>query len=412
VRGQLARNSLQTSAWLTMRVVTQAIALVLLTRLLGPRVYGSFAAVASLAVVLGLLPNLGAGFVMIARNARNETGAYDVWRYAWPVTVMLGVLLLVIYIVVAKLITNPSLPISVLLALGITELLLTPFTMLFSFALQAHERVPLSQCVQWLPLSLRTMAVLPCFWLADAQRLPMYVLFQLAASLTGAGIGLWITSRVIKLDWRPRWATRNELREGTAYAAMNLVAANPSELDKIISVSMVGSYEAGVYTATARVMGAAVTPVIGMLLASQPRLFRYAHKQTREGQRLIHSIALLALLWGGTSGALLALCSPLLPLLFGESFVSMAKLMPWLSAVAPFLSLRLAAGTIMVSLGRPLGRIAFELCGICTLIVSMLVLTPHFGIRGLAMGLMTAEASMAVIGWLLVHRYMAGDYRL
>lgn len=404
--GKLARSTLQTSVWLGMRVITQAGVLVLLTRLLGPRVYGSFAAVASLAVVLGLLPNLGAGFVMLARSARDEAGVAEIWRYAWPVTALLGLLLLAVYIVAAGFITNPSLPRPVLLALGAAELLLTPFTMLLSFALQARERVPLSQCVQWLPLGLRTLAVLPCFWLAYTQRLSVYVLLQFLASLLGAAIGLWITTRHVALDWRPRGATRQELRDGASYAAMNLVAANPSELDKIVAVRLIGPHDAGIYAATARVMAATVMPVMAMLLASQPRLFRHAHEPTHAGYRLMGLIALLALTWGGVSGILLVLCAPLLPWLFGPSFAAMATLMPWLAAIAPFLSLRLAAGAVVVALGRPLGRIAFELCGVLVMIVGMLALAPHFGTLGLALALLLGEASMTVIGWWLVRRYM------
>ncbi|WP_108470806.1 lipopolysaccharide biosynthesis protein [Rhodanobacter thiooxydans] len=407
MKGPLARSSLQTSVMLGLRVMTQAMVLVLLTRLLGPRAYGSFAAAASLAVVLGLLPNFGAGFVMLARNAHDANGTAAVWRYAWPMTASFGLLLLGVYIVVAGFVTRPALPLHVLLAIGAAELLLTPFTMLLSFALQARERVPLSQCVQWLPLGLRVLAVLPCFLLPDVQRLSAYVFFQLLASLLGLLLGLWITSRLVTLDWRPRHATRQELRDGASYAAMNLVAANPSELDKIIAVRLVGAHDAGIYAATARVMAATVMPVTAMLLASLPRLFRHAHAPTREGQRLIGLIALLAMVWGLASGLLLALCSPLLPWLFGASFAVMAQLMPWLATAAPLLSLRLAAGAVLVALGKPLERMAFELCGILLLVGSMLALAPHYGIRGVAVALVIAETSMALIGWWLVRRRLA-----
>jgi len=36
----------------------------------------------------------------------------------------------------------------------------------------------------------------------------------------------------------------------------------------------------------------------------------------------------------------------------------------------------------------------------------MLVLTPYFGIRGLAMALIIAELSMALIGWWLVRQHL------
>src|SRR5690606_25434202 len=141
VKGRLAQSSLQTGLVLGLRVGTQAIVLVLLARLLGPGLYGNFAAAASLAVVLGLIPNLGAGFVMLARGARDESGIAAVWRYAWPMTGLLGLLLLALYVAAASFITDPPLPVHVLLLLGAAELLFTPFTLLLSFALQARDKV-------------------------------------------------------------------------------------------------------------------------------------------------------------------------------------------------------------------------------------------------------------------------------
>lgn len=403
MKGKLARSSLQTSVLLGLRVSTQAVVLVLLTRLLGPQMYGGFASASSLAVVLGILPNLGSGYVMMARAPRSSIAVDEVWRYAWPLTVLLGLLLLTAYLPTAYLIGGAS-PLSwpVLCCLGITELLATPFTMLLSFALQAHQRVPMSQFVQWLPLSLRVFAVLPCFAIAESARLPTYALLQMFAALIGLGIGFVITKRMVILHWRPRWPDKQELGQGTSYAAMHLVAVNPSELDKVLAVRLVGEHDAGIYAATARVMGALVMPVIAMLLAAQPRLFRHAHEPTDQGHRLIRVIALLAFGWGLLCWLLLSLCGPLLPLLFGSRFAAMAPLMPWLAVIAVPLSLRLAGGTVLVALGRPLERLGFELSGIAVLVAAMLLLGPMLGIRGLSLALLISESSMTVIGWWLV----------
>lgn len=371
--------------------------------------YGNFSAAASLAVVLGLLPNLGSGFVMLARSVNGESGIAEIWRYAWPMTGLLGLLLLVVYVGVASFITDPPLPIHVLLLLGTGELLLTPFTMLLSFALQARDKVPLSQFVLWVPLGLRILAVLPCFLLDQGERLSGYVALQVLASVAGAGLGLWITRRHVRLDWRARRPRLEELHLGGSYAAMHLVAANPSELDKIIAVRVIGAHDAGIYASTSRAMAATVMPMVALLLSSQPRLFRFSSAPNREGRRLIMMIAILALGWGLASGGLLVLCSPLLPLLFGQPFSAMATLMPWLAMVVPFLSLRLAAGTILAALGRPLERIAFEVAGVLTLAAGMFWLAPLFAVRGLAAALLISEGIMATCGWLLVIRRLPAN---
>lgn len=404
MKGALARSSLLTGMMLGLRVMTQALVLVMLTRLLGPGRFGVFASATSLAVVLGILPNLGAGFMMLARAPQGREAVADVWRYAWPMTVLLGVVLLIAYLPAAKFIAGASsLSWTILLALAISELLLMPMVMLCSYVLQATDRVPLSQFVQWLPLGLRTVAAASCFLVSDADRLQWYAGLQALMAVVGLAVGLFITRE--HLRWHPRLASPTEIREGALYASMHLVAANPSELDKITAVRLVGAAGAGVYVAATRVMGAMVTPVTALLLATQPRIFRHASMPSAEGHRLIRTVALLAGIWGLFCGVLLAVSGPLLIWLFGSRFSVMADFMPLIALVAAPLSLRLVAGTMLVALGRPLERVAFELCGIGVLVITMSVLAPLMGVKGIIVGLLASECSMMVAGWWRLRRW-------
>lgn len=404
--GKLARSSVLTASVLGLRLVTQAATLLLMTRLLQPAIYGHYASAAALAVVMGLLPNLGSGYVLLSKASGDQAAAADIWRYAWPLTVAVGALLWPIYLGLAFWLSEQQLGWHVLLLIGAAELLATPFTTLLSFALQASERVPLSQLLQWLPLGLRVFATLPCFLLPLAQRLPAYAGLQLIASLIGLAIGGYVVRRHVRLDWRPRRATSNELKQGGTYAAMLLVAANPTELDKIVAVRQIGAAEAGLYTAGSRVMGALVMPVLAMLLSAQPRLFHHARTANGNMARLVGMLFAAALAWGLFSCLVLALASPLFPWLFGTHYEQMAGLIPWMAITAPFLSLRLAAGSVLVASGHPLERIAFEIFGIVCLIVGMIVLTKSFGVFGLIAAVIAAEIGMALLGTGMIVRQL------
>jgi O-antigen/teichoic acid export membrane protein len=229
---------------------------------------------------------------------------------------------------------------------------------------------------------------------------------QLLASVLGAVLGWLLARRHIRFDWQPRSATKAELKEGGSYAAMLIVAANPTELDKIVAVRQVGAADAGIYIAGSRVMGALVMPVLAMLLAAQPRLFRHAHDPNENAGKLIRTIFVLALGWGVLSGAVLAAASPLLPLLFGHDFARTARLVPWMAITAPFLSVRLAAGSVLIALGHPLERVAFELSGVVLLLMGMLAFTPMLGALGLVAAVILAEATMCALGLALVLRHI------
>ena len=95
--GNVAKNTIKTGGLLGGRVITQAISLILLSRLLGTELYGGFVAIATLAVVMGTLPNLGAGYLMMSLKVKREDAVTFIWRFAWPLTLFIGSILLIIY---------------------------------------------------------------------------------------------------------------------------------------------------------------------------------------------------------------------------------------------------------------------------------------------------------------------------
>jgi O-antigen/teichoic acid export membrane protein len=388
---------------MAVRIVIQGATLILVTRFLGPEVYGGYISAASLAVVLGLLPNLGSGYVLMKRSSRDPGAAADVWSYAWPLTVGLGVALTVVFPFAAHPLAGDAMSLPALAVVGGVELLFSPLTLMLCFVLQSIGRVPTGQAVLTLPLLLRMLSAGACLIFTHAS-LIQFVLLQAAGSFVGLLAAFWVTTRFVKLGWRVRRPLRSEIRSGSSYAAMHIVAANPTEFDKIASPLLLGEHSAGVYSATSRVMNAIVMPVVGMLLAAQPRLFRHAAEPTESGQKLIGTVAILSCAWGLIGGIIMFNAAPMLPLLFGNSYADAAQLMPFVALAAPFVSLRLAAGTILVALGHPLQRLRFELAGIIALSGLLIIGSRLAGPRGMAVSLSTAECAMAVYGWILVRR--------
>lgn len=402
VIGNLARTSIATTGILGMRMLTQAATLILVTRLLSPSLYGDYMAAASLAVVAGLVPNLGSGYVLMARAAREGSQAVEIWRYGWPLSICIGTILCVVFPFLAQMLTQGTLSIGQLFLIGLAELLVTPLTQLLSFVLQARDRVPQGQLLLWLPFFLRAIAAAVCLIFVERSSIHFFIVLQVIGAMTGLIVALAVTLHVVRLPWMPRLPTRDEWQSGAAYAAMHVVAANPSELDKMTSPLLLGNHAAGIYSASSRVMNAVVTPVLGLLLASQPRLFRHGSAPTAEGRRLIRTLGYLGFAWGAVSAIGMVIAAPLLPYILGQSFADAALTLPWIALAAPFVCLRMTAGTILVALGKPLQRLRFELSGIL-LLGCLLATGAHvLGLRGMALGLACAEACMATYGWILV----------
>ncbi len=402
-RHSLTHSSLLTMVVLGIRLITQAGSLVLMARLLGPALYGQIAAAVSLALVTGIIPNLGAGLVLMSRMAHeSEHAPADVWSYTWPLHLGVGIILLAVYLMVAPTITDAHLPAMVWFLLGTTDILITPSTMHLSSTLQAVERVPLGQLVQWIPLGLRLLVIMPCFMLPASTILTSYASLQCMAAIAGLLCAWRITSRRVSLRAPPRAPRASEIKTGGAYAALSLISANLGELDKIVAVHAVGAYQAGIYATTSRLISAGTAPVVAILMSAQPRLFTFARRASSELERLVGRIALWAAAIGLCAALAMLLVRPLLVAMLGTAYHAIPGLLLFMAWIVPVMGLRLTAVNIMIAMGHPSRRIVFDLFGACSLVALMIFFGRRHGASGLGMALLGNELLLAVLGWWIV----------
>lgn len=406
----VAKNTIKTGGLLGVRVITQAISLILLSRLLGADLYGGFIAIATLAIVMGTLPNLGAGYLMMSLKVKRKDAVAFIWRFAWPLTLFFGSLLLIIYylltqeFLIGKQIQSILITNHLILLLGISELILMPFIMLFSFALQSHNKVPLSQFVQWLPIAFRLLAMALCFFYIKTSPLYSYIFFQFFAVFFALIIALFVVTHYIKLDWRPRIPKRHELFGGVKYASMGLSNFTASEVDKILVVNWLNNAETSIYSATSRVVISLITPVTAMLLSAQPKLFQKADKQYLQFNKLVATLFWLTCLWGLLSWLILTLAAPYIANLFGDGFNAMADIMPLLAFISLPFALRRTAGIILASMEKPLLRVGIELLGVILFIVFIIVLSSQWGLIGFIASVILSEISMSLLLWLIIYK--------
>ncbi len=409
MKGPLARSTLRTTGVLVLRLLTQAGTLLAVTRLLGPAGYGHFAGLAGLAVGLGTLATFGSHLVLLAESSRDPVRTGDVLSYAVPLTVFTGSALLAVYLAIAGYSGLTSVGWPVVVMLGIAELWMMPLLTLPAMAIQARERAATSVLILWTPLALRLLAAVLCIVIASLRNLEAYVALYLVASITGLAVGSWAFRRHLLIPIRWRLPRHREWTDGSSYALMNFTSLNPTEIDKTLALRLIGPVETGIYAAATRVIGAAVTPVIGMLVATQPRLFRHAHSDRPSAVNLVRALGVSTLVYGVFAGVALALVAPWLAALFGPRFTMLGTTLRTIAVLAPLLGLRFATGNALMSLGKPLARAGFEIIGIIVLAAGMLALAPRYGLNGAIAAVCSAEASMVLLGAVLIlHMLRAG----
>lgn len=401
--GPITRGTIRTTFVLGLRLAVQAGTLLLVARMLGPDEFGAFAGVAALAVMLGTLSTFGTHLVLLGEVSKDPARRAQVLPYAVPTTLLCGSALLLLYLALCLTVlrhTNVALP--VLLAIGITEMWLQPLFGLPAMEHLALERTARSQLLSTLPLALRLLAAVMVVLIRPADPLAIYGYGYLAASV----IALIVATPTMPAPWpsprRWRLPSKPEWRETAGYAALAVTAASPSELDKTLATRLLPLAASGLYAAAARVVGAATLPVVALLLSAMPRLFREGQDQPRRTARLVRWIFAAAFAYSMVLAVALWVAAPAFVWLFGPKYEGIQHMIHWLCLAVPGMALRIAAGSVLMALGKPWMRAGFEVAGLVVLLVAAVTLTSRFGATGMPLALACSEWAMTLIGGGLV----------
>lgn len=401
-QGPIAKGTIRTTFVLGLRLLVQAGTLLLVARMLGPQQFGAFAGIAALAVMLGAFASFGTNVVLLGEVSKAPGRREEVLKYAVPTTLSCGGILLVAYLLICTLVLREAgVPMMVLLAIGISEIWLQPLFGLPAAEHLALGRIARSQMLATLPLLLRLAAAGAVFLVRPNDPLALYAYGYLVAS----AVALTFASATMPAPW-PRLATwrvpdKKELRDAAGYAALNITATTPAELDKTLATKLLPLGSAGLYAAGARVIGAATLPVIAMMLSALPRLFREGEDQPYRTRKLVLKILAVTSLYSFALAVLLWLLAPTFVWIFGTRYAGVQHTIHWLCLAVPGMALRMAAGCILMALGRPWIRVGFEVAGLVVLVVAALLLTVRFGMAGMPLALACSEWMMALIGWSL-----------
>lgn len=403
LKGPIALSTLSTSTVLGLRLVLQGATLIILARLLGPSGFGSYAALGALAVLMGTLSTAGTHLTLLRDISRDPGSRSEVLKTALGTTAAFGSLLVLLYVVVCRTWLWEKDPSGFVTAcLALSEMLLQPWLLVSALSLHAQGKVTRSQLILTLPLGMRLCAALLVLWLDPTDPLTVFAFGHLLA----VAAALILTQVAQSEKWPPvrswRLVTRPEWRDSRGYALANMSATGLSEVDKILAAKLLSAGPAGIYAAASRIIGGAVLPIIAMILAAMPRLFRESASQ---GQRLQLWLFYSAAIYGLTAGVAVWLSSPYVEPIFGQAYSGVGDYLQWLAWMLPALALRTAAMNILTTLEQPWPRVGLETGGWTIMASLAYALTPSMGIFGLVAAVVCAEWIIATIAWAAVWRF-------
>jgi O-antigen/teichoic acid export membrane protein len=396
--GRVARNTAHAATWNLVRVVVQALSLVLLTRLLGVKGYGAIAGSVALFMTCGQFTGAGSGIELVRHVARggelrSRLGATEhvyllsgllLFALMWPLSVgLLGMFIS---------------PIA-LACLAATELLIAPALQPMVFRYLAEERTFWSSLIGTLAPLARLVATATAaeFGLRDVSSFAQIYLAWMMV----------ITAITLYLAW-PRGDNVNStplvgvaIREGLPYAVSSVALTAGSELDKTFLLRLAGDAVTGPYAAAYRIVTAATLPVNALILAASPHLFQAPSVKTN---RLVGVMLATVLSYASAAATLLWLLAPLTPLLLGEGFTTAEPLLRGLCVVLVTGSLRQFVTALLTTQDLQKSRNLIEIAGVCTSLVLLALLVPRFSAYGAIAAVACGDfcvlsAGAFVLGW-------------
>lgn len=401
LKGPIALGAIRTSFVLGARLVVQAGTLFLLALILGPEEFGLYAGFGVMAVLLGSLATFGTHLTLLRDVSRSPNEISESLRLALGTTACCGSFLLLIYLIFSQfLLQIPRDVYWIIFYLGFSEILFQPFLTVAAMELHGRGQIAGSQLLLIQPLILRLLTVLVIAGFSPVNPLEWYALGHLCAVMVPLAYMVWSSS----IEWHQpflwRIVRRSELKGLSGYALMNVSANGVTELDKMLATRLLSSNAAGIYAAASRIVSSFVLPIMALVLAAMPRLFRDG---AVAGKTLQYWLFFFAAVYGILAAIAIILAAPRIELLLGADYVGARDFIQLLALAVPAVCVRATATNILTTLERPWVRISLEFFGWVVILLLAIIFVKKQGDLGLSFSIVCAEWLLAIGSVILVN---------
>jgi O-antigen/teichoic acid export membrane protein len=330
-RRSLAHNTAWMLAGQAARTVIQGIYFILVARSLDPAGYGAFVAASSFVLIGAPFATFGAGLVLIKNVARDPASFPVQWGNSLVVISLSGSALLGVMLAASPLVLPAAIPALLVLALGLSELVLARIAELCGQVFQAFQQLAWTAAIQFL-LSVCRLISIAVLLAIDSSPTPLQWGAGYLAATFAAAAAAFATVHV--LHGRPRLVvdrTRLELAEGALFSVSLAARTVYNDIDKTMLSRLSSLSASGVYGAAYRVVDLAFTPIQALLSASYARFFQRGADGLSAGLRMARGLLPAAALYGAVAGLGLVFLSPVVSLVLGPSYAELESVLTWLA---------------------------------------------------------------------------------
>lgn len=393
---QLVRHALDGPQWFVVATQLMRVGLLTLylfagTRLLGPDGYGVLATAAALAAIGATLVGLGSGIGLVRLAARDAAVFPQAWGACLARHLVSGLVVFCTYAIFARHWLSAPLFASVLVPIGITELLLVPAISAAGYAFIAHARYRMGALIQSLPAVTRFLVAAGLLLSGvkpDVNAFAFWVLLTMAAACLGS---ILLGFAWLPLPARPHWRMALIPDYSMAYAGSNLVNGLAGEADKLAVYRLTSVDQTGVYSATTRILAALAIPFGALIQSRSHHMFALGTAIGSGHMQFLRRYAMVFAAYGVFCVLACMLTAPYFVRLLGPGFEAGGALLVVLSFWVPLNGFRQLIGSLLTTSDRAWWRSLSDIFTTVVFVAAALALVPANGVIGAAKAKVLAE---------------------
>ena len=381
------------------RLVVQAFYFLLMARGLGPRQYGAFAAVVAAAAIAYPFVGNGSANLMVKNVARDRRLLPEYLGNALLMTLVSGLLLSVLVVPACLVVLPPVIPLSVILLVVASDLVVYRFVDVACLAFQSVERLGWTANLSVFAGLMRLGGIAAVLLVAR----PTVVAWCVAYLATSVVSALAATYCVLALLARPAFSglgrIRGELREGFWFSTSLSAQTIYNDVDKTMLARLATLDTAGIYAAAYRLIDVAFLPIRALLAAAYPGFFRHGEDGIAGSLGFTQRLVPKPLMYAAAVAVGMVLAAPLVPQVLGADYTRTSEVLRWLSLLPLLKTLHYFAADALTGAGHQALRTLMQAVVAGFNLLVNLWLIPAYSWRGAAWSSLASDGLLAAALW-------------
>jgi O-antigen/teichoic acid export membrane protein len=408
----LARNSGWMFLGYGLKIIVQAGYFILIARSLGPAQYGAFIGTVAFIALASPFGGIGSGNLLVQNVSRNKDFFAEYWGNALLVSVTSGILLLALILSVAHFALPPTIPVTLIILVGLADILAVKGAEMGAQAFQATDQIRYTAFFTFLPYILRLIGALVAVYRWGHPSALQWGWIYFGCTVVSCAVALSLVRYKIGAPKIALWRIPREIEQGFYFSASMSAQTIYNDIDKTMLARLSTLAATGTYAAAYRLIDVAFAPVRSVLNAAYANFFRHGELGIAATYSYAKSILPKMIGYSLLIFVGMLVAAPVIPVVLGKEYAGAVEALRWLALLPLFKSLHYFLADSLTGAGYQRIRVIGQTGVAIFNVLLNLWLIPAYSWRGAAWASLASDAALVLAMYASVMFLMSKEARL